>query len=292
MMPDMDGIAATRIIRLGIGTDYAKGVPIIALTANAIVGNEKLFLDSGFQDFISKPIDLQRLDAVIKRWVRSPDHDRLLAEAGPDAPDDADGAQEGARPVLEGDVIDGIDIKAGVQRFGSEEVYLKILRSYVDTTQALLGQLHAVSRDTLEDYAIGVHGIKGSSRGIGAFKVGDIAEALEHAAKDGDMEFVAKNNKSLVDAAGLLILNIQETLDEAALRLRKPKRARPDGELLARLMTACSKYDMDSVDSIMSKIDAFDYEADDGLAVWLRDNVALTNFSEIHERLSGLLGAT
>jgi signal transduction histidine kinase/DNA-binding response OmpR family regulator len=70
MMPGMDGIEATRIIREEIGSDYAKSVPIIALTANAIEGNEELFLGKGFQAFLSKPVDVQRLDQVVRKWVR------------------------------------------------------------------------------------------------------------------------------------------------------------------------------------------------------------------------------
>jgi signal transduction histidine kinase/ActR/RegA family two-component response regulator len=69
MMPEMDGIEAVKIIRNEIDGDYAKTVPIIALTANAIVGNDRLFLDNGFQDFLSKPINVIRLDEVIHRWV-------------------------------------------------------------------------------------------------------------------------------------------------------------------------------------------------------------------------------
>jgi len=56
MMPEMDGIEATRIIREEIGTEYSQNVPITALTANAIVGNEEMFLSKGFQALISKPI--------------------------------------------------------------------------------------------------------------------------------------------------------------------------------------------------------------------------------------------
>ncbi len=70
MMPGMDGMEATRIIREEIGTEYARAIPIIALTANAIVGAEEMFLRCGFQDFISKPIDMAKLDAVLRRWVR------------------------------------------------------------------------------------------------------------------------------------------------------------------------------------------------------------------------------
>jgi signal transduction histidine kinase/ActR/RegA family two-component response regulator len=70
MMPGMDGVEATKNIREKIGTPYAQNVPIIALTANAIVGNEEMFLANGFQDFISKPIDTAKLDAVLRRWVK------------------------------------------------------------------------------------------------------------------------------------------------------------------------------------------------------------------------------
>ncbi|MDR0522776.1 MAG: response regulator, partial [Planctomycetaceae bacterium] len=70
MMPGMDGIETTKIIREKIGTEYAENIPIIALTANAILGNEEMFLANGFQAFLSKPIDIMRLDAAIRRWVR------------------------------------------------------------------------------------------------------------------------------------------------------------------------------------------------------------------------------
>ena len=70
MMPRMDGLEATRRIR-GIGSAYSFGIPIIAFTANAIKGNEEMFLKNGFQDFLSKPIDTQRLDEALQRWVRN-----------------------------------------------------------------------------------------------------------------------------------------------------------------------------------------------------------------------------
>jgi CheY-like chemotaxis protein len=70
MMPEMDGIEATQIIRTQIPGDYAKTLPIIALTANAISGNEEMFLQSGFNSYISKPIDIMRLDTVLNQFVR------------------------------------------------------------------------------------------------------------------------------------------------------------------------------------------------------------------------------
>ena len=69
MMPGMDGVEATQAIRR-IGTDYASAIPIIALTANVFAGNDTLFIDSGFQGVLSKPIDLIKLDDVLHTWLK------------------------------------------------------------------------------------------------------------------------------------------------------------------------------------------------------------------------------
>ena len=69
LMPDMDGIEATRIIRREIGTEYAKTVSIIALTATECEGKEDMFLNYGFNAILSKPIDIMLLDKEINRWV-------------------------------------------------------------------------------------------------------------------------------------------------------------------------------------------------------------------------------
>jgi signal transduction histidine kinase len=68
MMPEMDGIEAAAVIR-STGTEYAETVPIIALTANAVAGNEQMFLNSGFQAFLPKPINQLKLDEIIRTWI-------------------------------------------------------------------------------------------------------------------------------------------------------------------------------------------------------------------------------
>jgi CheY-like chemotaxis protein len=70
MMPGMDGIEAVRIIREEIGSEYARTLPIIALTANVVVGSREMFLRNGFQDFLPKPIEMPQLEAVLRKWVR------------------------------------------------------------------------------------------------------------------------------------------------------------------------------------------------------------------------------
>jgi signal transduction histidine kinase len=68
MMPVMDGVEATKTIR-ALNTPYAKNIPIVALTANAIAGYEQMFMENGFNAFLPKPFNVMTLDAVITQWV-------------------------------------------------------------------------------------------------------------------------------------------------------------------------------------------------------------------------------
>jgi signal transduction histidine kinase len=68
MMPVMDGMEATKKIR-ALGTLYAENIPIIALTANVVAGNEQMFLENGFNAFLPKPFNVMTLDTIIQQWV-------------------------------------------------------------------------------------------------------------------------------------------------------------------------------------------------------------------------------
>ena len=68
MMPGMDGIEATAAIR-GLEGERFQKLPIVALTANAISGVNEMFLKNGFNDYLSKPIDTQKLNAILEKWI-------------------------------------------------------------------------------------------------------------------------------------------------------------------------------------------------------------------------------
>jgi CheY-like chemotaxis protein len=67
MMPGMDGVEAVKEIRKW---ESGTTVPIIALTANAISGMREMFLESGFSDYLSKPIDMAKLDKLVAAWIK------------------------------------------------------------------------------------------------------------------------------------------------------------------------------------------------------------------------------
>jgi len=283
MMPGMDGIEATRRIR-EIDNDYARTIPIIALTANAIVGNEEMFLKSGFQAFISKPIEIALLDSVIREWVRDRSHESLQVSLPPNP---VTTTEKDLTVLHKG--VPGINIKKGLSRFnGDADAYLDVLSSYAKNTPPLLEALVIPDTDLLADYATVVHGVKGSSGSICAETVSDLAEALENAAFSGDFEYVSANNEAFIATAQVLVSDISNMLRKVQADNQKPKKDKPDRETLDRLRQSCIDYSMSGVDARLDELEAFDYESesDNALVAWLRENAEQMNFDEIIERLS------
>ena len=290
MMPGMNGVEATKIIREKIGSEYARTVPIIALTANAISGNEEMFLNNGFQAFISKPIEIAKLDKIVHQWVLNKDREKPLnknekaAERG-SVPSRRNGTNR--RAFSHG--INGLNVGKGIEHFGGDEdAYLKILRSFTKNTPSLLDMIKEVSRENMADYAIIIHGIKGSGSGICADSFAGIAETLEKAAKAGDYDFVSAHNSSFLIAAWKLISEINEMLLQVSADSQKPKKDKPDRDTLNKLLEACRNYDMDGIDMFISELETYEYQSNGELVTWLSENITEANFAGIIIKLSDL----
>ncbi|MDR1509163.1 MAG: response regulator [Synergistaceae bacterium] len=297
MMPEMDGIEAARIIRKEIGSEYARNIPIIALTANALVGNDKLFLESGFQAFLTKPIDAVRLDDVLNRWVRNAKNERAHQDetAVPRARD-ATTKKTNARmkaDLLETARVNGVDFSNGMRRFNnSAETYLRVLNSFVQNISKYLDGLRLVTKETLSDYAVLVHGIKGSCYGISADEAGQMAEALEFAAKAGDFAKVMAGNDTFIRTVESLIPQFQAILDSAGtMRARSGKQTAeaPDREQLAKMLEACGNYDIETMQKAMEELERYNYKSGDALVEWLRDQIVNFDYDSIQEKLETVL---
>jgi CheY-like chemotaxis protein/HPt (histidine-containing phosphotransfer) domain-containing protein len=209
MMPVMDGLETTAKIRELSGC--AK-IPIIALTANAVSGVREMFLSNGMDDFLSKPIDPAKLESMLFKWI--PENKHVISD--PDADADCDAFQSGIKSgifdpqndsaIIDRDEVHGLDIQAGLNRIGGNvEIYIEILKIYVESTPEILDKLRVPTADDLKDYAIAIHGIKGSSLNIGADKIGKLAAELEADAKAGDLEAVLSKNRNFITLAERLL---------------------------------------------------------------------------------------
>jgi signal transduction histidine kinase/DNA-binding response OmpR family regulator len=286
MMPEMDGIEATRIIRNEIGTEYARTVPIIALTANAVAGNDEMFARNGFNAFISKPIDLMHLDTVLNQWVRgkhcgkTPPADKRINLPNAGAGDVM------ALRALEEVSVDGLDLRAGVQRYAGEDSYLKILESYMRHTPEVLIRLGNVSKDTLHNYAVDVHGLKGSSYGICANEIGELAETLEQAAKSRDFETVSKSGGELIGVVDKLLADLGWLLGKIRNTTReKSMKASPDDSLLEKMLEASERFDSSMMGEIVEELERYDYESGSELVSWLRKQLDNLEYEAVEDRL-------
>jgi PAS domain S-box-containing protein len=214
MMPGMDGIETADNIR-AIGTEYAKKVPIIALTANAIQGTDKMFYAHGFQDFITKPIDVMEMDSVLRKWVYDGKHHDAPESAAPHIPSSAALPAQEAPPEDEAAEINipGVDTKKGLSLYAGEiDIYLPLLRSYIANTPGTLEKLRLVTAETLPDYVISVHGLKGTSAGIGAEGIREKALELEQMSRAGDLQGVLFKNGKLIADAEAVVANVKAWL--------------------------------------------------------------------------------
>ena len=285
MMPGMDGLEAIRIIRNELSGNYGRTVPIIALTANALTGNEKMFLAHGCNAFISKPIDIMQLDTALNTWVRDKQSVETLKKAEmelvktkkeePDSPG-----------ILDDITVAGIDIIQGRQRYNGETAYLDIIRSWCLHTPALLEKLRGLSPENLPEYSITVHGLKGSSYGIFANDIGKKAAELEGFAKAGDFSSVQAANTAFIEMVESMLTDLRELLEKtAAGKGAKQKAAAPDPALLAKLLDATKRYKSTLMEEILADIESYDYETGGELVDWLREQVDNLEYDAICDRL-------
>ncbi len=195
MMPDMDGIEATQILRAMDG-DYYKQLPIIALTANAVEGARKMFLDSGFNDFLAKPIEVSALDRILKAWLpkermQKPveGEQEIVHEAG------EYGREES---YVENELF---STKLGISYLGGNaETYFEILRKYADKGPEKLEEIkNLYEKKDWVNYVIEVHALKSTSLTIGAQKLSELAKELELAGKSAYYSLIEEKNALMLE---------------------------------------------------------------------------------------------
>ena len=282
MMPEIDGIESVRIIREEIDSDYARSIPIIALTASETDDDEKMFLEKGFQAFLNKPIDAMKMDTILRQWVCNEEHGSLPTGDTEIEPSNIEQVFKGKTPQIE-----GLDWQVGLSYCaGNKDHYLSAIHSYVDNVTCLTLQISSVTEETLADYTIRIHGIKGSSYAIGAKDIGKQAEELEHAAREGNFQLVSRNTLFFVENTKKLLNALTNLLkDCAAETSEKPSQYTPSETLLDQMDEAAVNFKIDELEESMKLLECFKYEAQSDLIVWLHEKVNQMEFLAIHERL-------
>ena len=222
MMPEMDGIETAARIRSmenngQLSGKTKKNLPIIALTANAIAGMREMFLENGFNDFLSKPVDVIKLNEIFDRWIPqemkktvSYEHDKPVKSSNEDAK---------GLPLLNTDSalfnISDLDVKNGLILTNSTvECYCTLLSLFCKDTEKRLPLLkNAPSADGMSLFTTNVHAIKSAAAFIGANELSKKAFKLEEAGNAGDINFIKDNLNDFLDMMEKFLNNVHTALD-------------------------------------------------------------------------------
>lgn len=315
MMPEMDGIETLKNIRK-LNKNYLKNVPIIALTANAIVGMDKMFLENGFQDYLSKPMNAQKLDFIIHRWLiddkndininatqeewneverrfmkRRNDFDRRNGNDRRRSEQCSE--KEVYYKLLAQNPVNGINFDEAIRQFNSmPKIYVRVLKSFFANTPTVIKKLQNPTAKTIDDYKITVHGLKGSCFGIGANDIAKLAESLEKEAGAQNLTAVLEKNDALLQQVRNLLDEVSPIITKAdELSFGQIKKSEPDKDILLKLNDAANSFDIEKINDCLCELEKFTYESNNDLIKKLREFADNFNYDKITETANQILNA-
>lgn len=262
MMPQMDGVEATKIIR-GLDGEQFRKVPIIALSANAVRGAKEMFLETGMNDFVAKPIEIHAMDSTLRKWLPE---DKILpnrnaAEAAPVGEMEFDlKINSKVNPMLW--QMEGIDAAVGMKYCdGDADLYRDILSDYMDTIEEKADIIEqSVDKGDLETYTIEVHSLKSTSKSIGALELSELAKDLEANGKNKEWgPIIARTPALLSMYRGLYhIIMPYRTVKEEETGEKKPIDDEELIQLLGQLVDSVSMFDSIRAEEIISQLAEYD----------------------------------
>ncbi len=219
MMSGMDGVEAMKRIR----TDVAGlngSIPVVALTANAMSSAKQMFLSEGFDGFVSKPVETDELERVLRQVL--PKSAITYVDAEGNVEDFEPEEEEPAPPpVEEKDFIKelrkkGIDTDAGLQYcVGDKDFYKSLLIQFAsEATDKIASMKNYYSLHDWHNYEILVHALKSTAKMIGISDLSEKAKALEMASKENEEGFILEHHEDMIRDYGRITTDIRENLLE------------------------------------------------------------------------------
>jgi PAS domain S-box-containing protein len=271
MMPGMDGIEATNRLRQ---LENGKNAVIIALTANAISGMKEMFIESGMDDFLAKPIEIAKLNRILDKWI--PQEKRQKGEAPTKTYSEQDGIY-----------VEGLNVVKGIEMTGGNlDLYIKTLEQFSRDSRIKIGEIQSVAESDLSLYAIYTHAMKSALASIGAAELSEIARSLEQAGKDENRAFISSHTGSFLQELALLLEHIDTALGD---------QQRPEGDEnklaagLAMLEEALSNMDVRGMDSAIKELMTQKWSATVGKTLEeIYAAILVSNFEGAGEMVQGL----
>ncbi len=200
MMPEMDGIEILKHIRSD--ENMCRDVPVVIFTANAVAGSKNMYLEEGFDDYVSKPVDGEELERVLMKHLPK----ELVHEYNENG-----GCEEDVSDIPE---ITGVDSRIGLHYNGGNVAeYIKMLKIYASGGNESIAKMeYAFESEDWSSYEIEVHSLKSTSLGIGAKELSEAAKQLENAASENNAGYIKQNHKAVISMYGCIVNEVNEYL--------------------------------------------------------------------------------
>ncbi len=266
MMPEKNGIETLHELKAdpqGINRD----TPYICLTANAISGAREKYIEAGFTDYLTKPINTEELENMLLKYLPE-DKVRLTTDDG--EPDQLTQSEDEIPEAFKELQDKGIDVKTGIVNTGSVRSYISVLELFYETIEDKSSEIERYYRnEDIENYVIKVHALKSSAKTIGATELGYEAQLLEEAGKRKDIEYIEAHNDAFIEK----YRGFKEPLSYALKKYNKGEKGDEAGRIADRavmagayekLKDAAEDMDCEKLDQIFKDMEGYIIPEDEG----------------------------
>ena len=296
-MPEMDGTETLKALKEDKESPNID-TPVIVLTANAISGARENFLREGFDDYLSKPVESEKLEAALIKYLPQEKVEITVIDE-PNNKDDDEIASPKELPHVEWmkalELTDEIDVQAGLNNCGGEDSYLSILKVFFESIDSSRNNITTTyNEENWKDYTSYVHSLKSTSRTIGALKLSKMAENLEKAGNELDLDTIRIYTDELLDKYYSIQTGLEHIPEVAGIKEEvKAKKQITKGQLkdaygsivevskvldydtLMFILESLKEYELSYEDSMtLKKISELSYKLDwDGIAQLAQDRL-------------------
>jgi len=197
-MPEMDGYEASRQIRLGVGGECYKSVPIVAMTANAMKGDKEKCIDAGMSDYLAKPVEPESLLAMLNRWLIDRNNKRTF--------DDIPNRSGSKKELLKSnDLLVWDEAKLLERMLGKKKMVKKLILSFLDEQPQRIRQLKVPEfLDDVDELYLIAHTVSGIASNLAAVELAEISSELELACKNNETGNLSGLVSELIEACDRL----------------------------------------------------------------------------------------
>ena len=284
MMPEMDGIETMKKIRaLGIN------VPIIALTANAVTSAKEMLLDSGMDDFLSKPIVKVELNEILAKWIPGSKLADQLIETHAVKMNESD---ENIQIWEKIGKIGELSVHIGMERVSEQkDLYVNTLKALIKQIEICTAKLNDfLNANDMHNFEIESHSMKSSLANVGAMELSDDAYKLEAASSRNDTRFCASNLEVFLNALN----ELGNKLKGACLKAIPNHNLEPISEdlkkLLAGIKEAINETNFVEINTKLGGLDNMDFKGDEKDEIEeIKDALIVMDYDNALEKIDKLL---